>query len=104
MRRARVKLPAIDPALLPGGEERTMLRESLRGFLQHHWPAAGAIERAADRYAVAALWQGLVGQGLAALGHDATEGGPREAVLAMEELGRAACPAPLAGALIATCC
>lgn len=96
-----MKRPPVDPALLPGAEERTLLRESLRGFLQQHWPAAGAVERAADRNAVAALWQGLVGQGLAALGHEPTEGGLREAVLVMEELGRAACPAPLAGALLA---
>ena len=96
-----MKRPAIDPALLPGAEERSMLRESLRGFLQQHWPARGAIERAANRPAVAALWQGLVGQGLAALGHERSEGGLREAVLAMEEMGRAACSAPLAGALLA---
>ena len=93
--------PMIEPTPLPGDEERTLLRESLRGLLQQHWPAAGAIERAADRHAVAALWQRLVGQGLAALGLDPTEGGLREAVLVMEELGRAACPAPLAGAVIA---
>ncbi|MCA0244293.1 MAG: acyl-CoA dehydrogenase family protein [Proteobacteria bacterium] len=91
----------LDPALLPGAEERELLRESLRGWLQQHWPSAGAVERSADRSAVGALWQGLVAQGLAALGSDATEGGLREAVLTMEELGRAAAPAPLAGALLA---
>ena len=78
-----------------------MLRESLRGFLGDNWPIAGAVERAAERGAVARLWEGLVGQGLATLGHDRCEGGLREAVLAMEELGRAACPAPLMGALLA---
>ena len=96
-----MKLPDLDPALLPGAEERELLRQSLRGWLQQHWPAAGAVERSADRAAVAALWQGLVVQGLAALGSDPAEGGLREAVLAMEELGRAAAPAPLAGALLA---
>ncbi len=95
------KLPAFDPSLLPGAEERALLRDSLRGWLQQHWPATGALERSADRSAVAALWQGLVGQGLAALGADRSEGGLREAVIAMEEAGRAACPAPLAGALLA---
>ncbi len=93
--------PALDPSLLPGDEERRLLRDSLRGWLQQHWPAAGAIERAADAAATAALWQGLVAQGLATLGADAAEGGLREAVLAMEELGRAAAPAPLAGAVLA---
>ncbi|MFT3821280.1 MAG: acyl-CoA dehydrogenase family protein [Rubrivivax sp.] len=96
-----MKTPDVDPALLPGAEERELLRRSLRGWLQQHWPAAGAIERSADRGAVAALWQGLRGQGLAALGSDPSEGGLREALLAMEELGRAAAPAPLAGALLA---
>jgi alkylation response protein AidB-like acyl-CoA dehydrogenase len=91
----------IDRAVLPGAEERGLLRESLRGFLQTHWPAAGAVERCEDKAAVAAVWQGLVGQGLATLGSEPTEGGLREVVLAMEELGRAACPAPLLGAAVA---
>jgi alkylation response protein AidB-like acyl-CoA dehydrogenase len=91
----------VDRAGLPGPEERGLLRDSLRGFLQAHWPAAGAVERSDDRAAVAALWQGLVGQGLATLGSEPAEGGLREVALAMEELGRAACPAPLLGAAAA---
>ncbi|MBL8344764.1 MAG: acyl-CoA dehydrogenase [Rubrivivax sp.] len=86
---------------MPGPEERMLLRESVRGFLAEHWPAAGAVERSDDRAAVAALWRGLVGQGLAALGNEPGEGGVRESVLVMEEMGRAACPAPMAGALLA---
>ncbi len=96
-----MKLPDIDPALLPGDEERALLRDSLRGWLQQHWPAAGAIERSADGTAATTLWSGLVQQGLGALGSDPAEGGLREALVAMEELGRAAAPAPLAGALLA---
>ena len=95
------KMPDIDPAALPGDEERLLLRDSVRGFLAEHWPAAGAVQRSEDRTAVAALWQGLVGQGLASLGSEPAEGGVREAVLVMEEMGRAACPAPLPGALLA---
>ena len=91
----------VDPPSLPGDEERALLRESLRGFLQTHWPAAGAVSRSDDGHAVVALWQGLVGQGLATLGSEPAEGGLREAVLVMEEIGRAACPAPLLGALLA---
>ena len=91
----------IDVAALPGAEERAMLRDSVRGFLQTHWPASGAVERAQDRAAVAALWNGLVGQGMAALGSEPTEGGLREIVIVMEELGRAACPAPMLGAALA---
>ena len=97
----REPFAAPDRAELPGAEERDMLRQSVRGFVHTHWPAAGAVERAADPGALAALWQGLVGQGLATLGSEPTEGGLREIALVMEELGRAACPAPLLGAALA---
>jgi alkylation response protein AidB-like acyl-CoA dehydrogenase len=91
---------SIDPSTLPGAEERGLLRDSLRGFLQAHWPAAEAVRRSDDVSALAALWRGLVGQGLATLGSDPTEGGLREAVLVMEELGRAAAPVPALGPLL----
>ncbi len=90
-----------DTDWLPGDEERGLLRDSLRGWLAAHWPAAGAIERSSDRTAVATLWQGLAAQGIVALGRDPAEGGLREAVIVMEELGRAAAPAPMAGTLLA---
>jgi alkylation response protein AidB-like acyl-CoA dehydrogenase len=89
-----------DRSTLPGTEERGMLRDSLRGFLESHWPAAGAVERARDAAQVAALWRGLSVQGLSALGSEAESGGLRELVLAMEELGRAAAPAPQIGAAL----
>ena len=84
-----------------GDEERALLRDSVRGFLERHWPAAGAPARQADDAALAALWRGLAGQGLTTLGADAELGGIAEAVVVMEELGRAACPAPMADALLA---
>ena len=87
----------IDPALLPGPQERTMLRDSLRAYLEEHWPAAGAVERARDPAALAALWRGLAGQGFAALGADPETGGLRELAIVLEELGRAAAPAPQVG-------
>ncbi len=94
-------MPAkLDPATLPSEEERTLLRDSVRGFLAEHWPAAGAVERAEDGAAMAAMWQGLAHLGLTALGIETTEGGLREAAVVMEELGRAACPAPLLGAMV----
>jgi Acyl-CoA dehydrogenase, N-terminal domain len=95
-----MKREAIDATLLPGSEERTMLRDSVRGFLGEAWPAAEALKRSGDPAAMAALWQGLVGQGLASLGSEPTEGRLREIVLVMEELGRAACPAPMLGAAL----
>jgi alkylation response protein AidB-like acyl-CoA dehydrogenase len=87
--------------MMPSAEERAMLRESLRGYLAAHWPPAGAVERARDRAAVAALCDGLVSQGLATLGSDPEEGGLRELVVLMEELGRAAAPSAQMGAAIA---
>ena len=92
---------ALDPATLPGVEERSMLRDSLRGFLEAHWPAAEAVVRATRPESVAAIWSALVDQGVASLGSVPTEGGLREIAIAMEEAGRAACPAPLLGAVLA---
>lgn len=79
------------PDALPGEEERRLLRESLRGLLGRHWPADGA----------AGIWTRLTAQGIATLGRDPAEGGLREICLVMEELGRAACPAPMLGAALA---
>ena len=88
----------IDAASLPGAEERALLRDSLRGFLAEHWPAEQAIARGREPEAIARVWSGLAEQGLAGLGSEPAEGGLRELALAMEETGRAACPAPLFGA------
>ena len=88
----------VDAASLPGDEERALLRDSLRGFLAEHWPAEHAIARGREPEAIARVWSGLAEQGLAGLGSEPTEGGLRELALAMEELGRAACPALLLGA------
>jgi len=82
-------------------DERVLLRDSVRGFLDQHWPVEGAVERESDAAAIAALWQKLAGQGLTCLGFDPEEGGLREILLAFEELGRASCPAPLLGAVVA---
>ena len=77
-----------------------MLRESLRGFLATRWPPMGAVERSGDAAALAAIGRDLAGQGLGALGHVPEEGGLRELVISMEELGRAACPHPLLGSAL----
>ena len=79
--------------------ERDLLRRSIREFLAARWPAEGAVERAGDPPTVTAVWRGLADLGLGALGSDTAEAGLREIVLAFEELGRAACPAPLLGAV-----
>ena len=97
MNTAAATTPSEKPSLshLPSDEERTMLRDSVRGFLEHHWPAARAVEQAADPASVATIWRGLAEQGLTQLGTDPGEGGLREILIVMEELGRAGCPVPL---------
>jgi acyl-CoA dehydrogenase len=81
--------------------ERDLFRKSVRDFLQRRWPADAAVERSSDAQAVMALWQDMAGLGLPALGSEDAEAGLREILLAFEELGRAACPAPLLGAVAA---
>jgi alkylation response protein AidB-like acyl-CoA dehydrogenase len=89
--------PGIAPAV--SDAERSLLRKSVRDFLTRRWPSDTAVERADDANAVAALWRGMAEQGLASLGADPAEAGLREILLVFEELGRAACPAPLLGAV-----
>ena len=81
--------------------ERALLRKSVRDLLSRRWPAATAVENAGNAEAVTALWREMAGQGLAALGAGSSETGLREILLVFEELGRAACPAPLLGAIAA---
>lgn len=81
--------------------ECALLRQSVRNFLARAWPVAKAVENSNDAEAVAKLWLGFAGQGLASLGSDAAEAGLREIILVFEELGRASCPAPLLGAITA---
>jgi len=80
---------------LPNDEIREMLRDSLRGFLDEHWNAAAAATYPALPEAISSIWTRLVGQGVASLGCDFSEGGLREILVVMAELGRAACPAPM---------
>jgi alkylation response protein AidB-like acyl-CoA dehydrogenase len=85
----------------PNEEVRTMLRDSLRGFLGEYWSAGEAASRAASPEEVRAIWTRLVGQGIASLGNDPSEAGLSEILVVMAELGRAACPAPMWSALLA---
>jgi len=80
-------------------EVADMLRESLRGFLDEQWRPH--LKDAASPEALAAIWRKLVGQGVTALGADPDAGGLREILVVMEELGRAACPAPMCSAVLA---
>jgi alkylation response protein AidB-like acyl-CoA dehydrogenase len=89
------------PTELPSDEVRTMLRDSLRGFLGAQWKpevAASSWELAQE---ITSIWTRLVGQGVATLGCDSGEGGLREILVVMTELGRASCPAPMWSAALA---
>ena len=83
----------MDQIQLPNEEVRQMLRDSLRGFLGEQWRAD--VTQATSPEGVSAIWTKLVGQGVASLGCDFAEGGLREILVVMAELGRAACPAPM---------
>jgi alkylation response protein AidB-like acyl-CoA dehydrogenase len=83
------------PTELPDNDVRTMLRESLRGFLGAQWKPEAAAKPPRSAEEIASIWSRLVGQGVAALGCDPGEGGLREILVVMTELGRAACPAPM---------
>ena len=78
-------------------DERELLVGSLRRLLESNWPAEEAVRRSGDVQALGRLWNDLREMGLIELG---TNEGPglREAVMVFEELGRASCPAGLAGA------
>jgi alkylation response protein AidB-like acyl-CoA dehydrogenase len=85
----------MDVSQLPNDEIREMLRDSLRGFLAEHWNAADAATQMALPETISSIWMRLVEQGVASLGCDFSEGGLREILVVMAELGRAACPAPM---------
>ena len=81
-----------------------MLRDSLRGFLEEHWNADAAAKQSAPPEEISSIWTKLVGQGVASLGCDVSEGGLREILVVMAELGRAGCPVPMWSAALANLC
>ena len=83
-------------------EEAQQLRDSARGFLEHHWPPEQALLLAAQAEALRDFWKQAASQGWTSLGSSTEEGGMREAIVLLEELGRAACPLPLLDAFLAT--
>ena len=84
----------------PSDDIAEMLRDSLRGFLKAHW-TMGVGREPTSPDEISAIWGKLVRQGVAALGSDRDEGGLREILVVMAELGRAACPAPMWSAALA---
>ncbi|MFO1378563.1 MAG: acyl-CoA dehydrogenase [Steroidobacteraceae bacterium] len=72
-----------------------LLRDSVRRMLARAWSREGG------RASLEAVWTALVDQGLTALGRDPELGGLQEALVVLEELGRASCPAPFLSSLLA---
>ena len=89
------------PIELPGDDVRTMLRDSLRGFLATQWNPEVTAKPSGAADEIASIWTRLVRQGVASLGRDVSEGGLREILVVMAELGRASCPAPMWSAALA---
>jgi alkylation response protein AidB-like acyl-CoA dehydrogenase len=87
--------------ILPSDEDREMLRDAVRGVLEQAWPAAAYEEAIASPARLALAWKALCDMGFAQLGSNRDEGGLREIALVLQELGRAACIAPMLPAAIA---
>src|SRR5207237_10425401 len=77
-----------------------LLRDSMRGLLQTHWRPDGPTDGASPE-AIAGIWDMLVRQGVTVLGSDPQERSLSAILVVMEELGRAACPAPMWSAVLA---
>jgi alkylation response protein AidB-like acyl-CoA dehydrogenase len=75
-----------------------MLRDSMRGLLDEHWRVDRSKDETSD--AMRGIWDRLVRQGVTVLGADPAEGGLSEILVVMDELGRAACPAPMWSAVL----
>ena len=89
-------VPAMDHSQLPNEEVRRRCSAiPCVGF------SRGALERRRGGEAISpagmmTIWTKLVGQGVASLGCDVSEGGPHQEILVvMAELGRAGCPVPM---------
>jgi len=90
----------MDSVHFSGDEERTMLRDSVRGLLSEHWPVEKALPFSGDSDRQKDIWRVLSEQGYSALCSKESGTGLREALIVMSELGRAACPAPLLDAVL----
>lgn len=77
-----------------------LLRDSIRALLETHWRADGPVDGTAPE-TIAGIWDRLVQQGVTALGADPQERSLCAVLVVMEELGRAACPAPMWSAVLA---
>ena len=87
--------------ILSTSDEIAMLRESARSMLLQEWPPERAVAASKDPSAMRRIWDLMSRQGWLALGSDPDDAGLRLATVLLNELGRAACPVPLADAFLA---
>jgi alkylation response protein AidB-like acyl-CoA dehydrogenase len=92
---------SLPPDGLLSTQERELLRDSIRRLLRERWQLAWANLESADAPEGIAFVRELTDLGLQGLGHVNGSGGSTELLLALEELGRASCPADLHSAAIA---
>ena len=90
-----------DDVSLFSDEERELIRSSVRRLLADKWPLLQAVEFCGKPDAVRKVWNSLGSLSLQDLGREPSMGGLLEVFPVFEELGRACCPAPLLGALVA---
>src|SRR6516225_2581554 len=86
---------SLPPDGLLSTQERELLRDSIRRLLRERWQLAWANLESADAPEGIAFVRELTDLGLQGLGHVNGSGGSTELLLALEELGRASCPADL---------
>jgi len=89
----------MDTLSLPGNHDRQLLRDALRGILNQYWSSASPVSKS-DGTALADAWKHLAASGTLALGSNPEDGYIREVCVAMQELGRAGCLAPVIGAYL----
>jgi alkylation response protein AidB-like acyl-CoA dehydrogenase len=96
-------LPSLNDVDRPFGPlgDIELTRDAARGFLAVHWSDRRAVEMAERPEEVATIWSAFARQGWTALGADHDDDALSFAVVLMQELGRAACPAPLMDVFLA---
>lgn len=80
--------------------DMALLRDAARRLLARRWPADKAVALAEDATELRRFWHEAAGQGWTSFGLAPGEEELALAVVLMDELGRAACPIPLADALL----
>jgi alkylation response protein AidB-like acyl-CoA dehydrogenase len=81
-------------------DDMALLRDAARRSLARHWPADKAVAFAEDPAELRRFFEEAAGQGWTGIGLAAGEDELALAVVLMDELGRGACPIPLADALL----